>query len=352
MTIPGNYHTHTQFCDGSNTAEEMIEQALQLGFSSLGFSSHCDPPQGVSMDVDAYLAEIRSLQEKYRDKLEILRGVELDNVMSPDMAPDVEYRIGSTHMIPPAGHPAWDHPLSVTEVRELCDAYCNKASHHSAVGSCCGIPSAPADMQGADNRNTEPDCGFLCVDYKPENMHTLCHAWYDGDYYALAADYFRFESAVARRTRPAFIGHFDLVTRFNDLPAEDGGAFLNESDPLYLRAACDAMEQIIRDGVRHFEVNCGATNRGRKKEPYPSLPLLRKLRELGGEMVISSDAHNRKLLNSGFDDALRIVKDCGFSHINLLTRKETDIPAVNTVQDIRFTDGRANVPLYWKSLSI
>ena len=206
MTIPGNYHTHTQFCDGSNTAEEMIGQALSLGFSSLGFSSHCDPPQGVAMDVDAYLAEISSLQEKYRDKLEILRGVELDNVMSPDMAPDVEYRIGSTHMIPPAGHPAWDHPLSVAE-------------------------AGP---------------GFLCVDYEPENMHDLCRTWYDSDYYALAADYFRFESAVARRTRPAFIGHFDLVTRFNDLPASEGGAFLDESDPLYLRAAGDAMEQIIQ----------------------------------------------------------------------------------------------------------
>ena len=339
MTIPGNYHTHTQYCDGENSAEEMIAQALALGFSSLGFSSHCDPPQGVPMDMDAYLAEIRSLQEKYRDRLEVLRGVELDNVMSTDCAPDVEYRIGSTHFIPPAGHPAWDHPLPVAEA-------CSLSAHADAAL----LPSP--DRTVIQNVCETGRSALLCVDYEPEKMHALCRSWYDGDYYALAADYFRFESAVARRTCPAFIGHFDLVTRFNDLPASEGGAFLDESDPLYLRAAGDAMEQIIRDGVRHFEVNCGAINRGRKKLPYPAPALLRKLRELGGEVVISSDAHNRELLNGGFGDVIRIVKDCGFDHINVLTREETDIPAVNTVQDVRFTNGCEGIPLYWKSISI
>lgn len=35
-----NLHTHTTFCDGTNTAEEMIQAARELGMDSLGFSGH------------------------------------------------------------------------------------------------------------------------------------------------------------------------------------------------------------------------------------------------------------------------------------------------------------------------
>ena len=100
MNIAGNFHTHTTFCDGNNTAEEMVREALTLRFDTLGFTGHVDPPQGVAMDVSAYLAEIRRLQEAYRGQIDILRGAELDNVLSPDCAGDTEYRIGSTHFVP------------------------------------------------------------------------------------------------------------------------------------------------------------------------------------------------------------------------------------------------------------
>ena len=35
-----NYHTHTDFCDGQNTPEEMAEAAAKKGFPALGFSGH------------------------------------------------------------------------------------------------------------------------------------------------------------------------------------------------------------------------------------------------------------------------------------------------------------------------
>ena len=36
--IKTNYHTHTTYCDGVNTAEEMIQTAIEKHFSILGFS--------------------------------------------------------------------------------------------------------------------------------------------------------------------------------------------------------------------------------------------------------------------------------------------------------------------------
>lgn len=35
-----NFHTHTTYCDGKNTAEEMILAAINQGFTALGFSGH------------------------------------------------------------------------------------------------------------------------------------------------------------------------------------------------------------------------------------------------------------------------------------------------------------------------
>jgi histidinol-phosphatase (PHP family) len=60
--IRSNFHTHTLFCDGKNTAEEMVQQALANGFEQLGFSGHMDPD--IHMDIQAYYREIRRLQKE------------------------------------------------------------------------------------------------------------------------------------------------------------------------------------------------------------------------------------------------------------------------------------------------
>ena len=38
--LKANYHTHTTFCDGDETAERMVQRALELEFGHLGFSGH------------------------------------------------------------------------------------------------------------------------------------------------------------------------------------------------------------------------------------------------------------------------------------------------------------------------
>ena len=61
--LRANYHTHTKFCDGDNTAEEMVQRALDLGFEHLGFSGHMDPD--IHMDWPSYVVEIDRLKKKY-----------------------------------------------------------------------------------------------------------------------------------------------------------------------------------------------------------------------------------------------------------------------------------------------
>ena len=35
-----NFHTHTVWCDGSDTAETMVLSVIDKGFAAIGFSSH------------------------------------------------------------------------------------------------------------------------------------------------------------------------------------------------------------------------------------------------------------------------------------------------------------------------
>ena len=61
-----NFHTHTTFCDGKSTAEEVVRSAIEKGFTAIGFSGHgvtgFDPGYCLK-DIDGYRAEILRLQE-------------------------------------------------------------------------------------------------------------------------------------------------------------------------------------------------------------------------------------------------------------------------------------------------
>ena len=43
MTEKQNLHTHSSYCDGKDTPEELVLYAISAGFSSIGFSGHISP---------------------------------------------------------------------------------------------------------------------------------------------------------------------------------------------------------------------------------------------------------------------------------------------------------------------
>lgn len=76
-----NLHTHTTFCDGKNSPEEMVLSAISKGFSVLGFSGHGYTSYDLSYcmkDMGGYISTVNMLKEKYKDKIEIYLGVEED----------------------------------------------------------------------------------------------------------------------------------------------------------------------------------------------------------------------------------------------------------------------------------
>ena len=75
--ILSTYHLHTTYCDGKNSAEEMVLKAIELGCPEIGFSGHAyvDFECGWCMTkekTEAYKKEITALKEKYKDKIELI----------------------------------------------------------------------------------------------------------------------------------------------------------------------------------------------------------------------------------------------------------------------------------------
>ena len=264
--LRANFHTHTTLCDGISTPEEMARRAALLGFTQLGFSGHMDPDN--HMDMNLYRNRIHALQEQYRGKIDILMGIELDTIYNPVYARQVEYTIGSTHFP---------------------DVACN--------------------------RGYESDRP-LSVDDSPEDLQLLADRYFGGDFYQLARCYYETEAQVYDRLHCTFIGHFDLITKFNDQMH-----VLDETNPRYTRPAIETMAYLVEEGVP-FEINCGAVNRGLKKEFYPNSFFLRALHDMGGEILINSDAHQAELLNGAFDRAVKQAVACGFTHTNILVHGE------------------------------
>ncbi len=270
MTSPSNLHTHTTYCDGKNTAQEMIRRAIELGWKSIGFSGHaytpCDTAYCMSREGTlAYQKEILSLREEYRDKIQIYLGIEQD-LFSDAPTFSYDYIIGSTHYL-------------------LCE-----------------------------------DGSYAAVDESPETTAAAVKRYFGGDYYRYAQAYYRQIAGVAAVTHCDIVGHFDLITKFNE-----GGCLFDESDPRYRGAALEAMEQVVQT-CPLFEINTGAMLRAGRCVPYPAAFLLRHLHHLGGQVILTSDCHRIEGLDWGFPQAAELAKACGFGYGKILRGGEfTDI---------------------------
>ena len=94
--ILSDNHIHTSFSIDSNEAmENQVLKGIELGFTSMTFTDHMDLnypfleeykdlPQPIFVfDTNAYQKEIDRLNEKYGNKIQIKKGIEMG--IKPDM---------------------------------------------------------------------------------------------------------------------------------------------------------------------------------------------------------------------------------------------------------------------------
>ena len=255
-------HVHSKLCDGKNTLDELAVTAWKAGLKTLGFSGHSHTPCDIEYCMTRsrtalYRAQVAKLKERYAGKMDILCGLEWD-LNSDDDPAAYDYTIGSAHYVrgPKTGR-------------------------------------------------------YYEIDFRPADLAACIQDDFDGDGLAVVEAYFRnVEQVVAHK--PTILGHFDLIKKING-----GNKFFDEDAPRYHAAAGAALEAAAASGVV-MEVNTSGVYRGYRKDFFPGEALLRRWRELGGEVVITADAHEAKALTFGYEEAAAQLKDLGYDHVQVL----------------------------------
>lgn len=256
-----NYHTHTIFSDGKDKPEEMVLTAIDKGFDVLGFSDHAPIPYdtwGIK-DENAYIAEINRLKEKYKDKIEIIRGIEEDAY-----------------------------------------AFCDRSRYEYLLGSCHFF---------------KKDGKFYPVDASYESFKESMSVFNDNPILAAENYYANFLDYLLIR-KPDIIGHFDLITKFDE-KREFG--FLGNKE--YEKLAEKFIKKACTIGAI-FEINTGAISRGYRTRPYPTENLLYVLKKEDAKITLTSDCHNREYLDCFFKESRLMLKDIGYKKFYAFTKGE------------------------------
>ena len=126
-------HNHTPLCKhATGNPQEYINEAIKKGIKIYGFADHApmefDKKYRMNFDdMKTYEKEIKDLKEKYKDKIKILLGYEVD--FTPQkyldkrvLNADVDYLIGSVHFLDNWG---FDNPefIKEWERRDVDDVY-------------------------------------------------------------------------------------------------------------------------------------------------------------------------------------------------------------------------------------
>ena len=216
-----NLHTHTTYCDGIDTPEQVILTAIDKGFGSIGFSGHSYMyyAEEHSMSLEGtkkYKEEISLLKKKYSDRINIFCGLEVDMYSEIELT-GYDYLIGSVHYLK------------------------------------CG----------------DKLIGF---DRSEKEVKNVINTYFEGDGMKYARAYYQTLAELPNHGNFDIIGHFDIISKHSE-----NVKFFDETSDEYKSLVLEAAEA-LRGRIPIFEVNTGAIARGYRTTPYPSTFIMKELR--------------------------------------------------------------------------
>ena len=267
MNFLSNLHAHTKYCDGKNTAEEYIIEAIKQGFKSVGLSGHSymyfdEAACMTQLGTLEYVSELKQLKEKYKDKIQVYIGIEADYYSGYNKLLDknfgFDYRIGSVHYV-----------------------------------------------------KNKKDEIYYCVDNTPELFEVAISEYSNNDESEFIKAYYDNVTNMIITQKPDILGHLDLPKKFNK-----NSKFFDETSKWYTEKI-DEVLNVIKDNNTIVELNTGGISRGYISEPYPSIDILKKIKNLNIPITISSDAHESKNLSFYFKETIDLLKKIGFSECKI-----------------------------------
>jgi histidinol-phosphatase (PHP family) len=279
-----NYHTHSLFCDGQKSPEHYVQEALDLGMSQIGFSSHAPMPFATawSMKNDellVYSKTIRQLQQSYRNRIQILLSLEVDYI--PSITKPVnwfgdetgaDFIIGAVHMV---ANPE-------REVRSIRDLW--------------------------------------FIDGPFEGYEEGLNNVFGGNIRLAVEAYFAQMIDMIRTQKPDVIAHLDKV-RMNNKQR-----FFFEGDGWYLDLVKQALHA-VKDAGTILEVNTRGLYRKKCRSYFPSVDILQSAYRMGIPVLVSSDAHQPSELQGYFKEAAEDLLSIGYTHVKkFIDGRWTDHP--------------------------
>lgn len=268
-------HTHTHFClhgSGEET-EAFVVKAIAEGFEEYSFTEHIPLPSRVISsytkevqktftviddDLDAYIKEMEKLQKKYRDRIKLNIGLEVDYL--PDDLAFVK------DILQEYGPYLQDSLLSLHFL------------HSSA--------------------------GYRCVDFSLEDFQEKVLSVYK-TYEEIQLEYYRTVKAALFADlgpyKPQRIGHLSLCNMFQHILNPEGCLSENVNSEIMTVLA------LIKQKGFSLDINMAGLFKEHCLEPYPSPWIIQEARKLGIPMVYGSDAHSVRDVGRGYDNFRKLV---------------------------------------------
>ena len=265
-----NFHNHSKYDDGKGTIEEHVINAIEQGVKSMGFSSHCPIPLDYKWcmkqeDFGDYFSDIEHAKVKYKDQIEVFKGLEVDyipQIISPGdtwiKELGLDYIIGSVH-------------------------FAGKYEN--------GIPA-------------EIDSTY------PKFLHCLEHI-YNNDVQSLVKNYFHLTRKMLTESSPDIIGHMDKIKKNNNL-------LWDEQSSWYQNEVLTTLE-VAKSQNTIVEINTRGIYKKITTETYPSRWILEHIHQMHIPIQLNSDGHLPKEITQEFRNVAEMLYTIGFREFKVLS---------------------------------
>lgn len=271
--IYSNFHTHSNFSDGSDEMKLYCQKALELGFHSLGFSDHAPVRFNNSFSINPdrlseYFESIDSLKTEFQGRLNIFTSIEADFI--PNHSFDysffrqqaaLDYLIGSIHLV------------------------LNEKNNRMWF------------IDGSDPLVWDKGVADI----------------FDGDIKKGVVTFYEQTMNMIETQKPDVVGHLDKIKMHNK-----DRHFLT-TDKWYTDLIAATLK-LIKDHNMVLEVNSRGIYKGRCKELFPSPQIALQAQKMGIPIVLNSDAHQPQELNGGYEIALETLKKHGIAELVEFTK--------------------------------
>ena len=271
-----NFHTHSCYCDGEGTLKDFVNEAVNQKFTALGFSSHAPLPYENDFaikeeNLQIYVDEIRNLQHDYSAQLDIFAGLECDYI--PEISYsfgdfqqkyNLDYIIGSVHLV----------------------------NYQGELWFIDGSKSASYD----------------------EGLSRI----FQSDIRKAVRQYFNQLCEMIENEK------FDIIAHFDKIKMHNKDRYFTEDEKWYVNHVEETI-RLIKEKSLIVEVNTRGIYKKRCDTFYPSVWIIKKLKEHAIPVTISTDAHKKDEISFYFKEAAQCLKECGIKEVALLTTSGWDM---------------------------